>query len=302
MADKTPPRRGLGRGLSALMADLGSDLGASVPGAGEAAPPPRPDRMLPVEALRPNPDQPRRSFPEAELAELAESLKVRGVIQPLIVRPDPGEPQAFQIVAGERRWRAAQAAGLMEVPVLVRDYGDQELLEIAIIENVQRADLNAIDEGGAYRQLMERFGHTQEQVAAALGKSRSHIANQMRLLSLPPEVREMVADHRLSAGHARPLIGHPRALALARRVVERRLSVREVERLSKAPSAPPSGASRAAASEKDADTAAIERDLGAILGMAVRIDHDRAKGSGRVTIAYLGLDGLDDLLKRLSGG
>ena len=221
MAEKPLAKRSLGRGLSALMADLGTDLGRE-----PVAPPPPPDRMLPIEALRPNPDQPRRHFDDGALEELAASLRSRGVIQPLIVRPDPAERGRFEIVAGERRWRAAQKAGLLEVPVLERDYGDAELLEIAIIENVQRADLNAIDEGAAYRSLIDRFGHSQEQVATALGKSRSHVANQIRLLQLPKEVQDLVISQKITAGHARPLIGHPRAADLARRIAERRLSVR----------------------------------------------------------------------------
>ncbi len=294
MAEKPLLKRGLGRGLSALMADLGTDL------AKEPPPAPRsPDRMMPVEALRPNPDQPRRTFDPAALDDLAASLKSKGVIQPLIVRPDPKESGAWQIVAGERRWRAAQKAGLAEVPVIVRDYGDAELLEIAIIENIQRDDLNPIDEGAAYRSLIERFGHTQEQVAGALGKSRSHVANQMRLLGLPAEVQQMIADRTISAGHARPLIGHPRALDLARRIAERGLSARDAERLAKAPAAEKARPSKA---EKDADTRAIEGELSAALKMAVRIDHGAAADGGRVTITYKTLDQLDDLLRRLSGG
>lgn len=294
MAEKPLVKRGLGRGLSALMADLGTDL-AKEP----EAPPPRPDRLLPIESIRPNPDQPRRHFDEARLDELAASIKTRGVIQPLIVRPDPQEKGRYEIVAGERRWRASQKAGLAEVPVLVRDYGDQEVLEIAIIENIQRADLNAIDEGAAYRALIDRFGHSQDQVAQALGKSRSHVANQMRLLQLPPPVQEMLVDGSLSAGHARPLIGHPRALDLARRIAERGLSARDAERLAKAPAAEKA---RPGKVEKDADTRAIEGELSAALKMAVRIDHGAAADGGRVTITYKTLDQLDDLLRRLSGG
>ena len=290
MADKRS--RGLGRGLSALMADLGGDLA-------EAPEPRAPDRMLPIEALRANPDQPRRTFDEGALADLAASLKARGVIQPLIVRPDPTDAGAFQIVAGERRFRAAQLAGLAEVPVLVRDYGDQELLEIAIIENVQRADLNPIDEGAAYRALMDRFGHTQEQVAQALGKSRSHVANQMRLLQLPSEVQAMVESGTLTAGHARPLIGHPKAAELARRILARALSARDAERLAKEPT--PAAAPRPARLEKDADTRAIEGELSAILRMGVRIDADARGEGGRLTITWRDPGQLDDLLRALSG-
>jgi ParB family chromosome partitioning protein len=287
------PRKGLGRGLSALMADLG-------PAEEEGR---APDRVLPLSALRPNPDQPRRSFDEAALADLAASLQARGVIQPLIVRPDPGEPGAWQIVAGERRFRAAQIARLHEVPVIVRDYDDQELLEIAIIENVQRADLNAIDEGAAYRALMERFGHTQEQVAGALGKSRSHVANQMRLLQLPQDVQAMVEAGTLTAGHARPLVGHPRAAELAQRIAEKALSTRDAERLAKG--AEPKGAPKGERPGgrdlgRDADTAALAKDVAAALGMAVTIQHDKAKGRGRVSVAYKDLAQLNELLERLT--
>jgi ParB family chromosome partitioning protein len=283
------PKRGLGRGLSALMADLGTDL-AREPDTS----PVRPDRMLPIEALRPNPDQPRRHFDQGALAELAASIEARGVIQPLIVRPDKAEKGRYEIVAGERRWRAAQIAGLGEVPVLVRDYGDRELLEIAIIENIQRDALNPIDEGAAYRALIDRFGHSQEQVATALGKSRSHVANQMRLLQLPAEVQEMVSAGRLTAGHARPLIGHARAADLARRIADKGLSARDAERLAKLPA---KTASRGK-SDKDPDTRAIESELSAALAMTVRIDH--GEGGGKLTIAYKDLSQLDDLLRRLS--
>lgn len=292
------PRKGLGRGLSALIADLGpaDEEGARAP-----------DRVLPLASLRPNPDQPRRSFDEDQLRDLAASLQARGVIQPLIVRPDPGEEGAWQIVAGERRFRAAQIARLHEVPVIVRDYDDQELLEIAIIENVQRADLNAIDEGAAYRALMDRFGHTQEQVATALGKSRSHVANQMRLLQLPTDVQALVEAGALTAGHARPLVGHPKAAELARRIAEKALSTRDAERLAKAPEpkggkapgwAQDRGAARGAGS--DGDTAALARDVGAALGLAVSIRHDKAKGRGRLTLAYKDLAQLNDILERLT--
>ena len=284
------PKRGLGRGLSALMADL------SPPEAEEAPRPP--DRVMPLLRLRANPDQPRRVFDEDGLRELAESLKARGVIQPLIVRADPKEEGAWQIVAGERRFRAAQIARLHEVPVIVREYDDRELLEIAIIENVQRADLDPIDEGAAYRALMDRFGHTQEQVATALGKSRSHVANQMRLLALPADVQAMVQAGALTAGHARPLIGHPRAAELAQQISERALSAREAEQLAKAERAP--DAPTRARPGKDEDTAALERDVAAILGLAVAIRHDKARGRGRVTIAYRDIRQLDALLGRLT--
>jgi ParB family chromosome partitioning protein len=282
------PARGLGRGLSALMADLGP--------AGDEAP--RPDLRLPVAALVPNPDQPRRSFPPEALAELAASVREKGVIQPLIVRPDPVEPGRYQIAAGERRWRAAQAAGLDDVPVIVRDYDDAELLEVAIIENVQRADLNAIDEGSAYRQLMERFGHTQEQVATALGKSRSHVANQMRLLQLPEDVQRMVVESRLSAGHVRPLIGHPDAAALARRIAARRLSAREAERLARRPAAPEPRP------PKDEADLLLEHRAGRYLGVKVRIDRTTPGplGGGRLTITFKDHIDLENIIMRLERG
>lgn len=293
MADKTI-RRGLGRGLSALMADLGAQAADGAP------PPPAPDRMLPVEAIHPNPAQPRRRFDEEALEELAASIRRRGIIQPLIVRPrrDGRGGESWEIVAGERRWRAAQRAGLSLVPVLVRDYSDAEMAEVAVIENVQRADLDPIEEGAAYRALIERFGHTQEQVAEALGKSRSHIANQMRLLQLPEEVQAMVQEGQLTAGHVRPLIGHPRAVELARRIAERRLSAREAEKLARDPDPAHRAAARRAA--HDPDTRAVEEDLSANLGMPVTIRHGR-DGGGRLTIAYRDLDQLDELLARLSG-
>jgi ParB family transcriptional regulator, chromosome partitioning protein len=294
------PRRGLGRGLQALMADL-APQGDEAP-EGDLREVARSDatplRRLPIAAIRPNPDQPRRSFPESELKELAASIRSRGVIQPILVRPDPRDPAGFEIVAGERRWRAAQEAGLAEVPAIVREYGDAELLEVAIIENVQRAGLNAIDEGSAYRSLMERFGHTQEEVAEALGKSRSHVANQIRLLQLPVDVQHLVEGGRLTAGQVRPLVGHPEAARLAEKVLARGLSAREVERLAKGPAKASKGRPRAA---KDNDTRAVEGELSASLRMAVRIDHV-GPGEGRLTISFASLEQLDELLRRLSGG
>ncbi len=292
MTDK-PKSRGLGRGLSALMSDVTGDTASDTPR--------RPDLRVPVESLRPNPNQPRRSFGETELSELSDSIREKGVIQPLIVRPDPTTAGSYEIVAGERRWRAAQRAQLHEVPVIVRSYSDAEVLEVAIIENIQRADLNAIDEATAYRQLMERFGHTQDQLATALGKSRSHVANLMRLLALPDEVQRYVTEGHLTAGHARALIGHPRCAELARRAITDKLSVREVERLARQP-APTTRQPRApGAPEKDADTIQIERELSAALGMGVTIDHTAGEESGKLTIRYKTLAQLDDLLRVLGG-
>lgn len=292
MARNPKKSRGLGRGLSALMSDVAQDDAA------EAAPK-RPDMVVPIENVQPNPDQPRRTFAEDAMAELAQSVAERGIIQPLIVRPSPTNPGAYEIVAGERRWRAAQVAQLHDVPVVVRDYDDTEMLEIAIIENIQRADLNPVDEAAGYRQLMDRFGHTQEQLATALGKSRSHIANLLRLLSLPEEVQDYLIYGVLSAGHARALVGHAEAAQLAREIVHKKLSVRQAEALAKTglPSKP-KAASKSPA--KDADTVQIENELSATLRMKVNISHKPDAEGGTLSITYKSLDQLDDLLRALS--
>lgn len=292
--EKKADRRGLGRGLSALMADINLTQETQDPEKAR-----RPDLMVPVEDITPNPNQPRRNFDPAALKELADSIRRKGIIQPLILRPTSG-PTKFQIVAGERRWRAAQLAQLHEVPAILRDFSDTEVLEIAIIENIQRAELNPIEEALAYRQLMDRFGHTQEKVAEALSRSRSHIANLLRLLSLPEEVQSMVAAGGLSAGHARALITLPNPLEIALKVVGKGLSVRETEELVRKSATaglrPRRGGVR---SEKDADTRALESDLSAGLRMGVRIDHD-ASGGGRLTVTYQNLDQLDLLCGALS--
>jgi ParB family transcriptional regulator, chromosome partitioning protein len=298
MNDKRTKSRGLGRGLSALMADVSTETESS------SDRPRRPDLRIPVESLHPNPNQPRRSFNEEALAELASSIREKGVIQPLIVRPNPDREGHYEIVAGERRWRAAQLAQLHEVPVIVRNYTDTEVLEVAIIENIQRADLNAIDEAASYRQLMDRFGHTQEQLATALSKSRSHIANQMRLLNLPQDVQGYLVDGVLTAGHARALVGHDRASDLARRIVQGKLSVREAERLARAPAVADGAKPRRNGGEvaKDADTVQIEQELAATLHMGVTIDHKPGEEGGKLTLKYRSLAQLDDLLRALSGG
>lgn len=298
MAERKEQRRGLGRGLSALMADVAPVEQDSQPDA-----PRRPDRVLPVELISPNPDQPRRTFTQSQLDDLANSIRTKGVIQPLIVRTDPAQPDRFQIVAGERRWRAAQMAQLHEVPVLVRDLDDTEVLEIAIIENIQRADLNPIEEAAGYRQLMFKFGHTQEKLAEALGKSRSHIANLLRLLNLPETVQEMVTAGELSAGHARTLVTARDPESLAQIIVSKGLSVREAERLAKGGEAPAPRRQPDPASysfDKDADTKALEADLSAALGMKVQIDHKPGQEKGRVSIAYDTLEQLDVLCSILS--
>jgi ParB family chromosome partitioning protein len=293
-------RRGLGRGLSALMGE--ADTAAAPAAAGTTAP--AGPREIPIELVRRNPDQPRRHFDKAELESLAATLKERGVLQPILVRPAPEIAGEFQIVAGERRWRAAQMAGLATIPAVVRELDDRAVLEIAIVENVQRADLNALEEALGYRALIDRYGHTQDEIAQAVGKSRSHVANTLRLLQLPSEVQTYLMDGALSAGHARALLTAPedQIAALARQVIEKRLSVRETEALARRPAAEPKTPARApgrAATMKDADTAALESDLTDTLGLDVSID-DRG-GKGLLTIAYASLEQLDDVCRRLSG-
>lgn len=294
--EKKFERRGLGRGLSALMADVNLD-----PVKADGPPARRPDFLVPVEAISPNPDQPRRHFDAVALNELADSIRQKGVIQPLIVREKRDDAGRYEIVAGERRWRAAQIAQLHDLPVIIREFSDSEVLEIAIIENIQRAELNAIEEALAYRQLMDRFGHTQERIAEALSCSRSHIANLLRLLTLPEGVQSMVAGGALSAGHARALITTPNALELAQKVVGRGLSVRDTEALVRR-SVVPSAARKAArgSGEKDADTKVLESDLSAGLGMSVKIDHEPGGERGRLIVTYATLDQLDLLCRALS--
>lgn len=299
MSEGKTGKRGLGRGLSALMADM--DLSEPAPNVPSPA---LKDRVVvPIEQITANPDQPRRNFEPEALQELAASLKQRGVLQPLIVRPHPDDPGIYQIVAGERRWRAAQMAQLHELPVIVRQMSDTEVLEVAIIENIQRADLNSIEEAASFRQLMDRFGHTQERLAEALNKSRSHIANLLRLLNLPEPVQEMVKDNKLTAGHARALITAPNAAQLARRVVEKGMSVRETEdmvrKLSQPSQEKPRGRAKAS-DEKDADTRALEGDLSAHLKMTVQISHSGTEG-GELIISYKDLDQLDQLCRLLGG-
>ena len=294
MAEKKGKSRGLGRGLSALMADVTEDKEASSPGEARRA-----DMTVPIEKIKPNPDQPRRDFTQEHLEELAASIKEKGVIQPLIVREmSSGD---YEIVAGERRWRASQMAKLHELPVIVRDYDDTEVLEIAIIENIQRADLNPVEEAAGYRALMDRFGHTQEKLSEALGKSRSHIANLMRLLQLPEDVLKMLKDGDLSAGHARALITSEDPSALARKVIKGGLSVRQTEALVKSAASKPSAPQKTVQkTQKDADTVALEGDLSANLGMKVQIDHKAGGESGRISISYASLDELDELCRILS--
>lgn len=300
MSENKPKTRGLGRGLSALMADVS----AQDERIAESGQPRRPDLLVPIEKVFPNPQQPRRSFGAEQLEDLAASIREKGVIQPLIVRKRANAEGTFEIVAGERRWRAAQMAQLHELPVLVRTFDDTEVLEIAIIENIQRADLNPVEEAAGYKQLMEKFGHTQDKLSEVLGKSRSYIANLVRLLQLPEEVQAYLRDGKLSAGHARALITADDPVGLARKVIQLGLSVRETERLAKKAASDTTDQGEAQpkvrkSGEKDADTRALEGDLSANLGMKVMIQHDKGQESGLISIRYTSLDELDDLCQKL---
>jgi len=295
MASKRPEKRGLGRGLSALMADVApveeknTDLSNTPVG----------DRLIPVDKIKPNKNQPRRAFDDNQLNELANSIREKGIIQPLILRHSPDNDGSYQIVAGERRWRAAQLAQLHDVPALVRDYNETEVLEIAIIENIQRAELNSLEEAAGYRQLMDRFGHTQERIAEALGKSRSHIANLLRLLTLPEYVQDLLRQGLLSAGHARALVTAENPEELAKEIVKKELSVRETEALAKTtPSAKKPKIRRSR--EKDADTIALQNDLSAALGMKVVIDHLAGQEAGQIVIRYDTLEDLDRICNGLT--
>lgn len=293
-------QRGLGRGLSAL---LGEDAAEAVPVAAGAALPGG-VQMAPIETLRPNPDQPRKVFAQSDLDELTASIRDKGILQPILVRAQPGEAGQWQIIAGERRWRAAQAARLKEAPIIVREMDDVEVLEVAIIENVQRADLNPVEEAQAYAQLMDRFGRTQDALAGVVGKSRSHVANTLRLLQLPPQVLTHVSEGRMSAGHARALITARDPLALAEQVLVDGLNVRQTEALARrsqeSPKAAPVGSGRPSSRDVSPDTAALEQDLADALGLQVRLN-DRG-GKGELTLSYRDLEQLDDLCRRLMRG
>lgn len=290
MTAKPSTSRGLGRGLSALLGDA-PPVQDNAPKGGA--------RTLAIDLISPNPFQPRRTFDETDLRELTDSIRANGVLQPIVVRTDPKAAGRFQLIAGERRWRSAQRAGLHEIPIVIREMTDDDALEIAIVENVQRAGLNAIEEALGYQALVERFNYTQEDLATNIGKSRSHIANMLRLLNLPAEVRQMVEDGRLSAGHARALITAKDAAALAREAVERGLSVREMEALANAARTEPAKGGRKAKLPKDVDTVRLERDLRVAIGCAVSIDVDAGKESGKVVIRFADMDKLDGVTQRL---
>ncbi len=287
-----PSRKRLGRGLAALIGEMDKPANP----AQQAAPS---DRKVPVEFISPNPRNPRRRFAEAELADLAQSIKEHGIVQQIVVR-SAGSGR-FEIIAGERRWRAAQQAGLAQVPVIVREVDDRVALELAIIENVQRSDLNPVEEAAGYQSLIEEHQYTQADLAAVIGKSRSHVANTLRLLRLPDDVRQMLTDGALSAGHARTLVTAENPMALAQRIVDEGLSVRQAEALAQAPEIKmmPERKSKAAPRDKDADTLALEKLLSDVTGLGVAINH-KEKG-GELRISYSTLEQLDELCRRLQG-
>jgi ParB family chromosome partitioning protein len=301
MPEEARPSR-LGRGLAALIGDAGD----AQPSGSERA---RNARRVPVEFVRPNPRNPRRAFSDAELEQLAASISERGVIQPIVVRNVPGASGQFEIIAGERRWRAAQRAGLHDVPIVVVEASDRESLEFAIIENVQRADLNPVEEAMGYAALMGDFSYSQDEVAKIVGKSRPHISNMLRLLKLSDSIKAHLASGALTAGHARMLVGQPNADALAAEIVERGLNVRQVEALAresgkaqgktqrKAERGGGSSSRGGAVAGKDPDTIALEKRVSDVLGLTVTVDHSAAGGT--LHIRYKSLDQLEDVLKRL---
>jgi ParB family chromosome partitioning protein len=285
-------RNRLGRGLASLIGDT------VLPGPGTTVD--GEHRHVGTDQLKGGTLNPRRDFREEELAELADSIRAKGLVQPIIVRPDPQNPANFEIVAGERRWRAAQKAGLHTVPVIVRSLSDKEVLELAIIENVQRADLNPVEEAVGYRDLIERFGYSQEQVADIIGKSRSHVTNTLRLLKLPAEVQALLQSGALTAGHARALVGREDAEALARRIIDQGMNVREVEALVQAGPIGEPGSTARRVREKDPDTRSFEKELTDSLGLKVEIKRGSGE-SGHMIIKYGNFDQLEYIRMRLTG-
>jgi ParB family transcriptional regulator, chromosome partitioning protein len=283
-------RRRLGRGLAALIGDAGNEF--------EVVERVRGIRKVPIDMIQANPRNPRRLFREEDLEDLTQSIRQRGLIQPVVVRPQPGGGNGFELIAGERRWRAAQRAGVHEIPVIIQDVSDREAMEIAIIENVQRQDLNALEEAFGYDQLIADFNYTQADLASVIGKSRSHVANTLRLLKLPEQVKQYLADGALTAGHARALVTAPDPGALARRIVEEGLTVRSAEAMAQQSIAQPSSRQKSTKSAKSADLRALEKQLGDALGLVVDISH-KASGAGEVRIRYKTLDQLDDITRRL---
>jgi ParB family transcriptional regulator, chromosome partitioning protein len=283
-------RSRLGRGLAALMGDVGDETAAI-----ERT---RSQRRVPVEFLHPNPRNPRRLFAEIELDELAASIRERGIIQPILVRTARGGPDSYEIIAGERRWRAAQRAGTHDVPIVILEVNDREALELAIVENVQRTDLNPLEEAMGYQALTDEFGHHQDEIAKIVGKSRSHVANTLRLLKLPETVKTYLSEGKISAGHARALLGQADPETMARQIVADSLNVRQVEAMVQDLAAKAGRmVKRRQRGEKDADTLALEKRISDALGLVVSLDH-RGEG-GELKIRYRNLEQLDDLIRRL---
>ena len=283
-------RRRLGRGLAALIGDASSEF--------EVVERVRGIRKVAIDLIKANPKNPRRLFKEEDLEELAGSIRPHGMIQPVVVRPAPAGGSGYELIAGERRWRAAQKAGQHEIPVIIQDVTDREAMEIAIIENVQRQDLNPLEEAMGYDQLIREFEYTQNDLAAVIGKSRSHVANTLRLLKLPEPVKDYLNEGALTAGHARALIAAPDPAALAKRIVEEGMTVRSAETLAQATISEPHGRAKAAKPDKDADTRALEKRLSDALGLSVEIRH-KPSGSGEMRLRYANLDQLDDIIRRL---
>ena len=298
--EKSPLRKkmGLGRGLDALLGEALRGEVAPQPASIAATAPMQGVATLPIASIHPNPEQPRRHFAEDKLVELATSIAKHGIIQPIVVRPRDG---GYQIVAGERRWRAAQRAQIHDIPAIIRNFDDAETLEIALLENIQRQDLNPIEEAEAYRKLTEMFGHSALALAELVHKSRSHVANMMRLLELPPAIRDLVIEDRLSMGHARALLGSDDAVRLAMVVIKQGLSVRATEALVKKGRSPAAPGSARRDNPANADIRAVETHLGDLLGLKVSISQKNATGEGAVTFEYNSLDQLDMLCQRLTG-
>ncbi|MER8429436.1 ParB/RepB/Spo0J family partition protein [Mesorhizobium caraganae] len=285
-------RKRLGRGLAALIGEIDRPAAAEKPAASA-------DGKVPIEFLSPNPKNPRRHFGDADLTDLAQSIREHGVVQPVVARPSPTQAGRYEIIAGERRWRAAQRAGLTEIPIIVRDVNDRTALELAIIENVQRTDLNPVEEALGYQQLIDDHGYTQADLGNVIGKSRSHVANTLRLLKLPDAIRDMLVDGALSAGHARTLVTAQDPAGLAKQIVEEGLSVRQAEALAQMPAGgtPPKAKPAQGGSDKDADTLALEKLMTDTIGMIVTIEH-KGKG-GAIRVNYRSLEQLDELCRRL---
>jgi len=292
MSKKDPKPKKLGRGLSALLGDAAVTPAETAPKADGV-------NTVPIEYLSPGKFQPRRHFDEEEIKSLSASIAERGILQPILVRPSG--TNSYEIIAGERRWRAAQMARLHEVPVLIKQLSDEAVLEAALVENIQRADLSPLEEAAGYRRLLDEFAYTQEKLAQVIGKSRSHIANTLRLEALPEPVRKLLEEGKLTAGHARPLVGNQNAAAIAVEIVSKGLSVRQAEAMANGDGAPtkPGKGNKKSAGAKDPDTLALERSLGDLLGLKVTIDFKNEKG--KISIQYQSLEQLDEVIQRLSG-